>query len=807
MTTLLKRCILAAALLLGMNSLHAADGGHRGTVLFDRDWKFHLGNEDNAQDPAYNDAAWRKLDLPHDWSIEGSFSKDAPATTGGGALPGGIGWYRKTFTVPVADQGKSIAIDFDGVYMNSEVWINGHFLGKRPYGYSSFEYLVTPYLHYGATPNVIAVKVNNDQQPNSRWYSGSGIYRHVWLTTAPKVHVDHWGTHIATPEVSAQQATVVMHTILRNEEDQAKTVSLTTTLLDQSDKPVAAKTQQQQVPAGDSVMVSTTFTVKAPQLWSVDRPYRYTAQSVVTAAGQSADTYKTPFGIRYFNFDVNKGFSLNGKPLKILGVCNHHDLGSLGAAVNDRALQRQLELLKDMGCNAIRTSHNPPAPELLDLCDKMGFIVMDESFDIWKHAKTPYDYHLYWDEWHARDLQDMLRRDRNHPSIMIWSVGNEVWEQGEDNGPGIIRELRALVRAMDTTRPISTANNGVNKGNKLINSGALDLTGTNYHESMLDTIQQMFPGKPYIGTENTSALETRGFYDMPADSIRRWPLDKGAPGHMNEDLTCSAYDNVSAPWGATHEEAWKVIKRHDYMSGMFIWTGFDYLGEPTPYDWPAHSSYFGIIDLAGIPKDVYYMYQSEWTHKTVLHLLPHWNWAGRDSVDVWAYYSNADAVELYVNGHSAGVRSKKGDELHVSWKVAYQPGELKAVSRKDGKVVRTEVIRTAGAPAKLVLAADRSKLQASGTDLSFVTVRVEDKDGNLVPDADNLVHFSLTNNGFLAGVDNGNPVSLEPFKASERKAFHGKCMAIVQAKPQAGKITLTATAEGLAPASVSLDVR
>ena len=492
----------------------------------------------------------------------------------------------------------------------------------------------------------------------------------------------------------------------------------------------------------------------------------------------------------------SKGFFLNGKPVKINGVCNHHDLGSLGAAINTRALERQLEILKTMGANAIRTSHNPPAPELLDLCDRMGFIVMDEAFDMWKKEKTKFDYHLDWDEWHKRDLEDMVLRDRNHPSVFIWSIGNEIREQGDSTGTTIAGELAEIVKSLDQTRPITSACDHPYSGNYIIKSGALDLIGYNYHQQEFADFPTTFPGQKFIGTETVSALATRGSYDMPSDLIRRWPKRWDLPfTEGNADYSCSAYDNCSAPWGSTQEETWKIIKKNDFFSGMFIWTGLDYLGEPTPYPWPARSSYFGIVDLAGFPKDAFYMYQSEWTSKPVLHIFPHWNWKQGDPVDVWAYF-NSDEVELFLNGKSLGTKRKAGDDLHVMWRTLYEPGTLKAVARTKGKVVLTQEIRTAGPPAKIVLTADRRVIKADGRDLSFITITVVDESGTVVPSADNLIKFQFTGEGSIAAVDNGSQISHEPFKADYRKAFNGMCLAIIQSKGKAGRITLKLIPKG-----------
>jgi len=784
---------------------------HARTLLnFNKEWKFYYADTTDLNmeynQAGFNDAHWRSLDLPHDYSIEQAFNKNAPATADGGALPGGIGWYRKTFTLSQAVAHKQTYIEFEGVYRNSEVWINDHYLGLRPNGFISFQYDITPYLKYGNEKNVIAVKVDNAKQPNSRWYSGSGIYRNVWLITTNQVAVDHWGTYITSSNISDQSATISVNTHIKNILHQPKAISLTTILLDAAGKVVGKKTSV----VSDSI-IHQDLIVNHPILWSIEKPYLYKAISQVTIDGKLTDEYTTTYGIRFFNFDADKGFSLNGKPTKILGVCNHHDLGSLGAAFNVHAAERQLKILKEMGCNAIRTSHNPPAPELLDLCDKMGFIVMDEAFDMWAQFKAvQFGYYLNWPQWHKKDLEDQIIRDRNHPSVMIWSIGNEVSEQTRESGGMIAKELAAIIRALDTTRPLVTANDAPDTSNKIIKYGGLDLVGYNYHHKDWSKFQQRYPGKKNIITESVSALETRGYYQMPSDSLYYWPDEtkngKKVNATMNSDHTVSAYDQVRAPWASTHEESWKELKKYDFLSGMFIWTGFDYLGEPTPYGWPSRSSYFGIIDLAGFPKDVYYMYQSEWTSKPVLHLFPHWNWNQGQLVDVWAYYNNADEVELFLNGKSLGIRKKNREDLHVMWRLPFEPGTLKAVSRLKGKTVLIREIKTAGKPVKVQLLADKKQMKADGVDLVFITAKVVDGHGNTVPQADNLIHFKINGEALLAGVDNGNPVSLEPFKANDRKLFNGLALAIIQAKQKAGKVTVTASSNGLTSSSIELEI-
>ncbi|WP_264535457.1 glycoside hydrolase family 2 TIM barrel-domain containing protein [Flavobacterium sp. N1736] len=791
-------------------------------VSFNSDWSFHLNDSLKDKDTIGTSTKWRTLNVPHDWSIEGKFDEKSPAGYGGGALNGGLGWYKKTFKINASDSSKIISVAFDGVYKNSEVWVNGHYLGKRPNGYIGFQYDMSPYLNYGEKNNEIIVKVDNSKQPNSRWYSGSGIFRNVWIETTDKLHVAQWGTYVTTPKITAEKALVNIETTIKNQYSTSKKATVTTTIFFNAGderRRLKSTTQNITIGANANQTIKQVTEVNTPALWSVEQPELYTAETEIIIDDKTIDRYKTNFGIRDFKFDVDKGFILNGKQLKIKGVCMHHDLGPLGSAINTRAIGRQLEILKEMGVNGIRTSHNPPAPELLELCDKMGFIVMDEAFDMWKTAKTKYDYANDWDKWHKKDLVDQLLRDRNHPSVFMWSIGNEIPDQWNENGVKTAKELAAITRQYDKTRPITAAMNPpVNMNidnvtlqfeqakvqyNAIAKSGALDIIGYNYAHQTYEYHKKNFPGIPFIATETTSALETRGYYDAVSDTIKKWPVrwdlkfTEGNPGN-----TVSAYDQVQAPWGSTHEATWKVIKKHDYLSGMYIWTGFDYIGEPTPYEWPSISSYFGIVDLAGFPKDVYYMYQSEWTDKTVLHIFPHWNWKAGQTVDVWAYYNKADEVELFLNGKSVGVRSKKGEDLHVMWRIPFQPGTLKAISRKNGKTVLETEIKTAGNPSNLKLTADRSNIKADGNDLSFVTVDILDAKGTLAPNANNEINFSLKGNGKIVGVCSGDPVSHESYKGSKHTALNGKCLVIIQSENKTGRLELTAKANGLKPATI-----
>jgi len=777
---------------------------------FDQGWRFHLGDVAGAQAPAFADAAWRTLDLPHDWSIEGPFSEQNPAGVAGGALPGGVGWYRKTFSVPAADSGKVVFVEFDGVYRNSEVWINGHSLGKRPYGYSSFRYELTPHLRYRAR-NVIAVRVDNSQQPNSRWYSGSGIYRHVRLVTSDPMHVAQWGTYITTPLVSVDSSHVSIRTSLRNERQVEQPIVLSTVVYDSAGREVAAISTMGQIAADSVADLVQDLTISRPVLWSLERPYLYRAVSRVTCGNRLCDTYTTPFGVRSFVFRADSGFFLNGRHVKIRGICLHHDLGALGAAVNTRAIERQLQIMKAMGANALRTSHNPPAPELLDLTDRMGFIVMDEAFDMWKKEKTPFDYHLDWDAWHVRDLSDMVLRDRNHPSVFIWSIGNEVmeqWNNGDSTAAPIARELAGIVRALDPTRPITQAANNGSPQNPVFHAGALDLLGHNYHHEVWKDFPTQYPGEKFIITEAMSALNSRGVYWQPSDSVAIYytPYEKNRGPQPPTNGRLSSYDNSRAFWGSLHEESLRLFEHYPFLSGIFVWQGIDYLGEPTPYEWPARSSYFGAVDLAGFPKDPFYLYQSVWTEQPMLHLLPHWNWARGDTVDVWAY-TNAEQVELYLNGAFLGVRRKTEPVSHLMWRVAYKPGTLRAVARQNGLVTTTAVVRTTGVPARVALAADRARIRADGEDLSFVTITVRDRRGLAVPTAEPLVRLRISGGARIVGVDNGDEISHTSFQAHQVRLFNGKAVVIVRAGRKKGTATLTAEGRGLAPATVHIELR
>jgi beta-galactosidase len=755
---------------------------------FDEGWKFYKGDVGGGQNTGYNDSGWESITLPHDWSIFNSFNRYSAAGSGGGYLDGGVGWYRKTFTVPSDYIGKKVFIEFDGAYMNSQVWINGNLLGARPYGYISFEYDLTPYLVYGGS-NVIAVRLNNNQ-PTSRWYSGSGIYRNVWLTVLNPTHVDYCGMFVTTPSVSGSSATVNIKTKVMNQSDASQAVTLTTTILDAKGNTVTTNTAAAvNINAGGNSTFNQNFTVSSPQLWSPASPYLYTAQTRVSVGGSVVDTYQSTFGIRYFNFDANNGFSMNGVSMKLNGVCMHHDLGSLGAAVNYRAIERQMQLLKEMGCNAIRTSHNPADPQLLEICDRLGLLVMEEAFDCWETGKTNNDYHLYFGSWAQTDIKTMVMRDRNHPSIIMWSIGNEI----PSPSTATASNLRNWVREIDTTRPVTWGCFAANMGNATEQAVAsiLDLVGYNYFPYTYDSGHSGHPAWKMFGSETSSAVRSRGIYKTPTNQNIL----------TGSDNQCSSYDNSVVSWGNSAESSYTEINRRKYIAGEFIWTGFDYIGEPTPYGWPAKSSYFGIIDTCGFPKDSYYFYQSKWTTKPMVHLLPHWNWSGGATVEVWAY-SNCDTVELFLNGISQGVK-RVGNSLHLTWNVPWAAGTLQAKGVKSGTVVYDQVT-TAGSAAKVRLQPDRASITADGKDLVFIEADITDSNGVIVPTATNTVNFSVSGPGTIVGVDNGNAPSTESYKGNSRKAFGGKCLVIVQATKNSGSIVVSASSNGLSSGSATI---
>jgi beta-galactosidase len=792
------------------HSVYAKTAPARYHLLMDRDWKFFLGDDKNASNAGFDDNAWRTLDLPHDWSIEGDFKKDAPTGGGGGYLPTGIGWYRKQFTLPSSVKGKEVSIQFDGVYMNSEVWINNHYLGIRPNGYISFVYDLTPYLVPGK--NTIAVRVDNSVQPNSRWYSGSGIYRNVWLNITSPLHIAQWGTYITTPDVSTASATVSVKTKLENAGVDVSNAVLTSTILDENGHEVASDKTPVSLTSKTANEYSQQVTVSSPMLWSVEEPHLYTLHSVIRSGKKVIDDQTSTFGIRKLEYSAVNGFMLNGKRVKMNGVCLHHDGGLVGAAVPIKIWETRLKLLKDMGCNAIRTSHNPVAPEFLDLCDKMGFLVMDEAFDVWETKKVKYDYHLHFDDWAQIDLNDQIHRDRNHPSVVIWSAGNEIPDQTKDKGVELLKGLLATFHREDPTRPVTTANDDIaadSNQTKLAFMQDEDIVGYNYVDRWHERRELFYsidrydhPEWKMIGTESES-LRNAPEYSLGMDN------SKVRPNYLGGIVRA--------------EQLWKFVAVHDYVIGDFMWTGIDYLGEAW---WPGRGASSGEIDMINLPKDGFYFYQSQWTTKPVLHLLPKWNWPGREGqiIPVLAF-TNCDTVELFVNGKSYGIKvqefprqgnsyawnkyakpyvnSTTGD-LHLSWDVAYEPGVIKAVGRKNGKQVIIDEIHTTGKPAALRITTDSSIVAANGSDVALIHVDIVDDQGNVVPDADNMLNFSISGNGKLLGVDNGNERDDNSFKLTNRKAFKGHAFTVVQASRIPGDIVLTVKADGLNTASTKI---
>ena len=723
--------------------------------------------------------------------VEGQFESGSPGGSGGGYINAGTGWYRREFRLPASFRGKRVVVEFDGVYMDSDVWLNGEHLGNRPYGYSSFQYDVTPHLKFGER-NVLAVRARV-QQPCSRWYSGAGIYRHVRLVATDSVHIAQWGTSVTTPEVSKREASVRVETKVLNQSSSTQTVKLVAVLVDDTGRKIATNSTALKLEADSAGVCIQIFTLREPRLWSPESPRLYHAQINVLANGRPADDRTVPFGIRTFEFTTDKGFFLNGTHVDMKGVCLHHDQGSLGSAVHTRAIERQLEIMKNMGCNAIRTSHNPPAPELLDLCDRMGFLVMDEVFDEWIRNKTMYGYGRFFDAWSERDATDMILRDRNHPSIVMWSIGNEIPEQDNADAYDMAKRLADICHNNDPTRPVTSACNSPAEAERSGFSKALDVFGVNYNVPFYQTLR----GKAkLIASETASAVSTRGEYNL---------VQEGGTLTIKNQLKnqMSSYDDTTA------ESTLRAIKNSPWVAGQFVWTGFDYIGEPSPFPWPSVSSYFGIVDLCGFPKDRFYLYQSQWTDKPVVHLFPHWNWPGYEGKQISVRcYSNCESVELFLNGISLGEkRAKDTKDLHLEWMVPYAPGTLRAVARNSAKTACTDEVQTTGAPAKIVLSPDRSQIRADGEDLSYVTVRIVDKEGRVCPDADNLIRFVIDGEGIIAGVGNGDPISHEAFKAHERKAFHGLCLAIVRSQHTPGAITLSAVSEGLQAAQIAVQTK
>ena len=779
-------------------------------------WAFKKGEVERGEDPALNTSSWEVVTVPHDWAISGEFDKDLdanrewipkgagrePRMTSGetGGLPHtGVGWYRIALDIPHSYDGKQVHIEFDGAMSHAKVFLNGKFVGEWPYGYASFGFDLTPYLNHGGQ-NILAVRLENLEHA-SRWYPGAGIYRNVRLVVTNPVFIRQWGTYLTTPGIVNGTGTINLKTTILNKTGQEKTVTVYTEIISPKGIPVANLSSD--VKISGETEVEQVLEVKNPELWSLDSPVMFTAVTKILNGREVLDTYKTPFGFRYFEFTPDHGFFLNGEHVPLQGVCLHHDLGPLGVADNVSALRFRLNLLKEMGCNAIRTSHNPPTPEMLRLADEMGFLVLDEAFDEWKRPKCRNGYNTLWDEWAEKDMAAFIHRDRNHPSVIMWSIGNEILEQGYEDGAGYARFLVEICHREDPTRPVTA---GLNQWPNAISYGLadeLDVQGWNYKPQHYNYIHGKSPGWKMYAAETASTVSSRGEYFLPAEEKVHY---------TREPYQCSSYDMEFPFWATSPDREWVAQDSCPFMAGEFVWTGFDYLGEPTPYnvEWPSRSSYFGIIDLCGIPKDRFYLYQSRWTDKDVLHILPHWNWEEGQAVSVHCY-TPFDKGELFLNGKSMGVRVKDPSNLYTTYRlvwdgIPFQPGELKVVALDENNNPLMEaVMTTAGEPAKINLQADRTKTIANRKDLVFVTVSIMDENDVVCPLADNLVNFKIRGEGSIRAVGNGDPTSLESFVKPYRKAFNGKCMVIVQSARSAGLITLSAESEGLEPAHITIE--
>lgn len=816
----MKRLLtILGVLLLGCLAARALPS--RTILPFDKDWRFVQSDPAGAQAPAFDDRSWRRLDLPHDWSIEGENREDNPGGGSIGYFPTGTGWYRKTFDIPGYGKDRLYSIEFDGIYMNSTVWINGHELGTWPYGYSSFSYDLTPYLK--ARGNVIAVRVDNSQQTNSRWYSGSGIYRHVRLVATAGTHFDKWGVFYYTTDIRDGAATIRVRSDIANEESRARDLTVRQSVLDAAGTVVAMSEQQIHVAPGTE-SVDQVLGIPGARLWDTQDPYLYTLRSQLFVAGKEMDRVEGSLGVRTIEYDVDRGFLLNGKPVKMQGVNLHHDGGAVGAAVPERVWERRIEILKSGGCNAIRTAHNPPAPEFLDLCDRHGMLVMDEAFDQWAAGKNDFDYHLVFGEWHLRDLYAMVARDRNHPSVVMWSIGNEIRDQHSEVGPGLAREMIAFCHRLDPTRLVTSGNDEIASNTptspEFLAAFENDIVGYNYpdrwrtrREVNYAIDKAEFPERRVVGTETGGYGGTRGVYMLPGIVPENAPATAGnanRPGRRGGLISSSLIDV---------ERRWVFNKAYDYVIGDFMWTGIDYYGETR---WPSRGAGSGYLDNCGFKKDGWWFFKSIWSDEPVLHLLPHWNWRGNEGKIIQvACFTNMEEVELFVNGKSYGRKSTEYPrqgvdlgwnrygpgkryattaDLHLVWDVEYQPGEIRAVGVRDGKTYE-EVIRTAGAPAQLRATVDRPDFRAEPGDVAHITVEVLDADGNLCPGADNLINFQVTG-ARLIGVESGNLSDLGSVKASSRKAFSGMCLGIVAAdKP--GKVQVEVSADGLRPSQIT----
>lgn len=780
------------------------------------DWKFVKSDIPEAQNPLVDDGNWEMVNVPHDWAIGGPFDmsidmQNVRVVADGefsarkrfgrtGALPHtGVAWYRKTIELPELWRDKLISIEFDGAMSNAEVFFNGFFVGTWPYGYSSFQFDLTKYCRFG-DKNVLAVRLENKPR-SSRWYPGAGIYRNVRLVVKNPLNIKHWGTKISTPDIASGNGTVNIETIINRVDLTNTAPELITRVFDAKNRLVSEHTTI--IRSITDTIISQQLLVETPELWSVDNPVIYRVESQIKVKNKIVDNYESKFGFRFFEFTADSGFILNGVKMKLNGVCLHHDLGPLGSAVNKYAIRRQLHLLKDMGCNAIRTSHNPPAPELLDLCDEMGFLVIDEAFDEWKISKAGNGYSTLWDEWAEKDLVALIKRDRNHPSVIMWSIGNEILEQKIENGDDYCRFLTDICHREDPTRPVTA---GFNHWEDAVKNGfadIVDVVGWNYKPEKYNELHRRFPHWKMYGSETASTVSSRGEYFFPAEPCVNC---------VRESRHCSSYDMEYPPWANSPDTEFAAQDSFPFIAGEFVWTGFDYLGEPTPYNETAssRSSYFGIFDLCGFPKDRFYLYQSQWTDKDVLHLLPHWNWEGKEDEIIPVFcYTNFSKAELFLNGKSMGIREKNPTELYskyrLRWDVPYSPGELKVIALdKENNFIKETIQRTASQPSKIMLNSYSSEKTFAKDDLIFITAFVVDDEGVFCPTASDSLRFIVEGDAEILATGNGDPTSLVSFSSPARRLFNGKCLVVMKPKSTNGSIRLTATSGNMEPASIDV---
>lgn len=781
----------------------------------------------------FDDSEWRHLNLPHDWAIEGPFNIDYNGSTG--KLPyWGIRWYRKTLELSQDDAGKQIYLDIDGAMSYASVWCNGQYVGGWPYGYASFRLDLTPYIKAGQK-NVLAIRLDNPDD-TSRWYPGSGIYRNVWLVKTSPVHVEQWGTFVRNQQVDSEIAVMEMGVNIENHAGKDVQVKLQTSvyLQGKDGRPVGEEVTQSMtkdiaIKKDSWSSARFQFKVDKPKLWDIDTPNCYVAVSRVFMDGKEMDSYETPFGIRTIEFTHDQGFMLNGQKVAIKGVCMHHDLGALGAAFNEVAAERQLRIMKEMGANAIRTSHNPPAPELVALCDRMGLMMQLELADTWQKGKRKNDYNLLFDDWSEADMRSLVRHYRNHPSVIMWSIGNEMPDQTTDQGVIIARNLTAYCHDEDPTRPTSL---GCNKRDAVFRDivNQVDIFGLNYFHKTYPVFKEQNPTRRYHASETSSATSSRGEYFFPVTT----DVNDSRSGFQ-----LSSYDMTTIGWGCAPEVQFKMNEEYSFMSGEFVWTGFDYLGEPTPYNkdltnllnfsdpnelekarkeleelgkikTPSRSSYFGIVDLCGFPKDRYYNYKSYWRPDVpTVHILPHWNWQERiGEITLVHIYTSGDAVELFLNGKSLGRREKAHSYDRLTWDdVRYEPGSLKAIAYKNGQKWAEELVETTGKPVALQVTAEKTELKNDGTDLSFIRVAVVDSQGRVVPRSKNHLKFSVTGPAEIIATDNGDATSLLPFQLSERDAYNGLALVILRSQyMKQGKVVLTVESKGLPKQKIALKV-